>query len=213
MDWGEVKNCGVANSVLKLFYEIMKHSSSERDHSACFQRTVKKKQVWVCISACETGNQTHLKWHVKLTLTLPSKYISTFIQGMFASSGAHNKSAWTDKNHNSWHEAPWHKKTLIFYGWIHRMIFLFVCYLMQDFFLLKCEWSNFGRVIEMIEIKLQANSQQTFSEVYKFSLKQPSCKHYAHLNFSHGWLVACFHRTHLYIWSRIYCHVSDWWYL
>lgn len=31
------------------------------------------------------------------------------------------------------------------------------------------------------------------------SLKQPSCKHYAHLNFSHGWLVACFPRTHLYI--------------
>lgn len=63
-----------------------------------------------------------------VTLTLPSKYISTFIQGMFASSGAHNKSAWTDKNHNSWHEAPWQKKNPHFL-WLNSQDDFFVCLL------------------------------------------------------------------------------------
>lgn len=48
---------------------------------------------------------------------------------MFASSGAHNKSAWTDKNHNSWHEAPWHKKKNPHFLWLNSQDDFFVCLL------------------------------------------------------------------------------------
>lgn len=123
--------------------------------------------MWVCISACEIGNQTHLKWHVKLTLTLPSKYISTFIQGMFASSGAHQHGQIKIIIHGMRHHGIKKKSSFFmveFTGWFF-CLFVIWC---KIIFCLNVNEAIFGRVIEMIEMKLQANSQQTFSEVYKF---------------------------------------------
>lgn len=104
------------------------------------------------------------------------------------------------------HEAPYHKER-DHYSWLHSQHDLF---LLNTVFTREMWITNVSNNSASVTEKDREEMRGKWFGMHFLSLisflettfMQKLCS----LNFRYGWLLADFHKTHLYIWSGIYCH-------